>query len=415
MLSAEDDVIAAGLAAFVDAGVIAGATTRVWRDGELIQSAAIGWRDVDAKLPIERDTLFRIASMTKPITSTAALMLLEEKRFALNDPIVRWAPEFSDMRVLRSAGGPIDDTDSAKRLITIEDLLTHQAGFTYGDFHLGAIASAYKEALGGDIDSDLAPDDWVSALAALPLIDQPGTAFHYGRSTDLLGLLIARIADAPLEDVLRQRIFDRLGMKDTSFTVPHAKRPRRAAAHGFDDAGRLTVLPGPPGGAARVERPDDMTYVSGGQGLWSTADDYLAFAKMFIGGGVVDGARLLKQETLQLMTSNRLTDNQRAQSEMLGMPIFAEGHGFGMGVAVVVEPNKAPSTPCGGGLGAVGWPGAYGGWWRADPGNRSVMIFLTHNMVRLDQMASGVGLGVYGAIDAFQKLASGLSRAHRNG
>jgi CubicO group peptidase (beta-lactamase class C family) len=402
----EDDAIATGLEAFVDAGAIAGATTLVWRDG-LIQAAAVGWRDVDAGLPIERSTLFRIASMTKPITSTVALMLIEEKRFALDDRIVRWAPEFSDMRVLRSPDGPIADTNPAERLITVEDLLTHRAGFTYGDFHSGPIANAYTTALGGDIDSHVAPDAWIAALAALPLIDQPGAAFHYGRSTDLLGLLIARVEDAPLEDVLRRRIFRRLGMEDTSFTVPRAKRERRAAAHGFDDTGRLTVLPVPPGSVAEAERPDDMTYASGGQGLWSTADDYLAFAKMFVGRGVVDGVRLLRPETLELMTSNRLTGNQRARSEMLGMPIFAEGHGFGMGVAVVVEPEKALSTPCGGGVGAVGWPGAYGGWWRADPSERSVMIFLTHNMIRLDQMARGIGLGVYGAVDLFQKLASG--------
>src|SRR5262245_19256915 len=376
MFSIEEDPIATALAAFVDAGAIAGAATLVWRNGEVIQTSAVGWRDIDRRLPIERNTLFRVASMTKPITSTAALMLLEEKRFALDDPIVRWAPEFSHMRVLRSPDGPIGDTNPAERLITFEDLLTHRAGFTYGDFHTGPIADAYAEALGGDIDSPVAPDDWIAALAALPLVDEPGSAFHYGRSTDLLGLLIARIEDAPLEEVFRRRIFGPLGMEDTSFTVPRAKRLRRAAAHGFDDSGRLTVLPAPPGGAAQFERPDDMLYASGGQGLWSTLDDYLAFAKMFVGRGVADGVRLLKPETVDLMTSNRLTDSQRAKSDMFGWPIFAEGHGFGMGVAVVVEPEKSLSTPCGGGVGAVGWPGAYGGWWRADPNDCSVMIFL---------------------------------------
>jgi CubicO group peptidase (beta-lactamase class C family) len=413
--STDDDAIATSLAAFVNAGAIAGAATLVWRGGKLIQNATLGWRDVDARLPIERNTLFRIASMTKAITSTAALMLLEDKRFALDDPIVRWMPEFSKMRVLRSANGPIHDTTPAERFITVDDLLTHRSGLTYGDFHTGPIANAYTEALGGDIDSSVAPDDWIAALAALPLIDQPGAAFHYGRSTDLLGLLIARIEDAPLEDVLRRRIFDRLGMDDTRFTVPHAKRIRRAVAHGFDDKGHLMVLSAPPGGVAQVERPDNMAYMSGGQGLWSTLDDYLAFARMYVGRGVVDGVRLLKPETLDLMTSNRLTHSQRAKSEMLGMPIFAEGHGFGMGVAVVVEPEKAQSTPCGGGTGAVGWPGAYGGWWRADRNDHSVMIFLTHNMVTLDQMARGIGLGVYGAIDTFQKLALGLRDIHRSG
>ena len=393
------------LSAFVDAGAIAGAATLIWRDGEVIQSAVAGWRDVEARLPMERDTLFRISSMTKPITSTAALMLLEEGRFALGDPITRWAPEFSKMRVLRSPNGPLDHSDPAERPITFEDLLTHCAGFTYGDFHTGPIAKAYAEALGGDIDTEVAPDAWIAGLAALPLVDQPGAAFHYGRSTDLLGLLIARMEDAPLGDVLQRRIFGPLGMKDTNFTVPSAKRHRRARAYGFDDTGRLMALSAVPGGAALPERPDGMAYVSGGQGLWSTLDDYLAFARMFVGRGVVDGVRLLTPETFELMTSNRLTDSQRARSEMLGMPIFATGHGFGLGVAVVVEPEKAPSTPCGGGAGAVGWPGAYGGWWRADPNKNLVMIFLTHNMVRLDQLAQGIGFGVYEVIERFQELA----------
>src|SRR5690349_17038605 len=154
---------------FVDAGSLAGAAMLVWQDGQVIQAAEVGWRDIEYRLPMERDTLFRIASMTKPITSAAALMLFEEGRFALNDPIARWAPEFSQMRVLRSPTGPLDQTDPAERPITFEDLLTHRSGLTYGDMQTGPIASAYKQALGGDIDSAVAPDDWVAGLAALPL------------------------------------------------------------------------------------------------------------------------------------------------------------------------------------------------------------------------------------------------------
>jgi CubicO group peptidase (beta-lactamase class C family) len=394
----------------VDAGVLAGAATLVWRGGEAIQSAAVGWRDVDAEAPLERDTLFRIASMTKPITSTVALMLVEEGKIALGDPIARWTPEFAEMRVLRSPDGALDGTDPAERPITIEDLLTHRSGLTYGDFHTGPIAGAYAEALGAAIDSVVTPDAWIAGLASLPLIDQPGAAFHYGCSTDLLGLLIARIEGASLGEVLRARIFDPLSMKDTGFTVPRAKRHRRAGAYGFDERGHLTELDAVPGGAALPERPDDMAYESGGQGLWSTVDDYLAFARMFVGRGAVDGVVLLRPETVALMASNRLSDNQRAQSRMLRMPIFASGHGFGMGVAVVTDPDEASWTPCGGGRGAVGWPGAYGGWWRADPSNDSVLIFLAHNMVRLDQLRNGIGLGVYEAIEQFQGLASTLSR-----
>jgi CubicO group peptidase (beta-lactamase class C family) len=400
-----EDSIATTIDAFVDAGALAGAATLVWRAGVVVQAGGIGWRNVEARQPIERDTLFRIASMTKPITSTAALMLFEEGRFALDEPIARWAPEFSKMRVLRSPSGPLDQTDLAERPITFEDLLTHRSGLTYAGFQRGPIEGAYA-ALGGQIDSALVPDDWIAALAALPLIDQPGARFHYGHSTDLLGLLIARIEDAPLGDVLARRIFAPLGMHDTGFTVSREKRGRRAGLYGFDKAGRLAALQSVPGGHALPERPEDMAYVSGGQGLWSTVDDFLAFARMFVEAGTVDGVRLLRPETLAMMASNRLTTSQRATSEMFGMPLFATGHGFGMGVAVVTEPERADVLRCGGGVGSVGWPGAYGGWWQADPNDSSVLIFLAHNMVELDQLASGIGLDVWDAITRFQALAS---------
>jgi CubicO group peptidase (beta-lactamase class C family) len=372
----------------------------------VVHAAGVGWRDREAELPMQRDDLFRIASMTKPITSTAALMLLEEGRFALGDAISRWAPELSAMRVLRSPTGSLDRTEAAERPITFEDLLTHRSGITYGAFHAGPLADAYAEALGGDIDSHVPPDDWIAALARLPLIDQPGGALHYGHSTDLLGLLIARIEDAPLGDVLQRRIFGPLGMRDTGFTVPPTKADRRASLYGFDEAGRSVKLLTCPADSTMPERPADMTYVSGGQGLWSTVDDYLAFARMFLSEGAVDGVRLLRPDTLALMTSNRLTASQRAKSEVGGMPLFAEGHGFGLGVAVVLEPKKAAPTLCGGSLAAVGGPGGFGGWWRADRADDSVLIFLTHNIVEPAQFAAGIGFGVYGAIARFQALAS---------
>jgi CubicO group peptidase (beta-lactamase class C family) len=395
------------ITAYVDAGQLAGAATLVWRRGEA-QVTCVGWRDLEARLPIERDTIFRIASMSKPITSTLALMLFEEGRFALNDPITRWAPEFSQTRVLRSPDGPLHDTVRPERSITFEDLLTHRSGLTYGEFHRGPIATAYAEALGGEIDSHVAPDAWIKHLAALPLIDQPGRAFHYGKSTDLLGLLIARIENAPLEEVLKHRIFGPLGMKDTGFSVAKENYGRRAGMHGFNEQGRIVTLPTVPGRHALPERPEGMTYVSGGQGLWSTLDDYLAFARIFVGQGSVDGVRLLRPDTLAMLASNRLSASQRATSELLGLPIFVEGHGYGMGVAIVMEPDKADPIRCGGGKGSVGWPGAYGGWWQADPNDGSVMIFLAHNMVELIQLAKGVGLGVWSAIREFQSIGSRL-------
>ncbi len=402
---AASDPIAAAIAAAVEARELAGAATLVWRGGKVVQHAAVGWRDLDAGLPVERDTLFRIASMSKPITSVAALMLVEEGRIALDDPIARWAPEFSQMRVLRSPDGPLDQTDPASRPITVEDLLTQRSGVTYGGFHTGPIAAAYAAALGGDIDSEVAPDDWIAGLAALPLIDHPGAGFHYGHSTDLLGLILARIEDAPLGEVLARRIFSPLGMKDTGFTVSPEQQARRASMYGFDQAGNLAARVAPHGALPR--RPLDMAYVSGGQGLWSTLDDYLAFARLFVGEGRVDGVRLLEPQTVALMTGNRLSEAQRAQARLLGMPLFT-GHGFGLGVAVVLDPDRAAVVRCRGGVGTVGWPGAYGGWWQADPTDGSVMVFLAQNNVEQDQIADGVGLGVYGVITQFHALASAL-------
>ena len=387
----------------VDTGQLAGAATLLWRGGKC-QTVCAGWRDIEANQAIGRDTIFRIASMTKPITSVAALMLIDEGRIGLTDPIARYAPEFSHMSVLRSANGPLDETDPAERSITFEDLLTHRAGFTYADFHRAPIAQAYREALGGDIDSSICPDDWIARLAKLPLVGQPGSAMYYGRSTDLLGLLVARIEGESLGVVLKRRIFDPLGMRDTSFLVPREKRERRAAAYGFDEKGRLTKRE-TWGGVVVAERPDDMSYESGGSGLWSTLDDYLKFARIFLGDGEVDGVRLLREETLARMMTNQLTESQRANSGWLGRKPFAVGRGFGLGVSVVLETEKLDFMRRGS-VGTVSWPGAYGGWWQADPIEGSVLIFLAHNMVDLAQMAKGIGLGVWAAIDAFQTLAS---------
>lgn len=390
----------------VDAGQLAGAATLVWRDGAVADAACVGWRDVEAKLPIARDTIFRIASMTKPITTVAALTLLDEGRFALDDPIARWAPELAEMRVLRSPLCPLDDTVAAARPITIDDLLTHRSGITYGAFWPGPLARAYEEALGGEIDTDVRLDEWIARLATLPLIDQPGATLHYGHSTDLLGVLLARIEGVSLGELLERRIFAPLAMKDTAFTVVPEKRARRAEPYGFDRTGRLAKRSAGPGNSFRAERPAGMTFESGGAGLWSTVDDYLAFARLFLGAGGGDDVRLLRPETLALMTSNRLTAAQRATAEVAGLPLFAAGHGFGMSVAVVMEPDQAEPTLCAGGVGTVGWPGAFGGWWQADPGDRSVRIFLSHNLIERDQFERGIGMGVYRAIREFHALSS---------
>jgi CubicO group peptidase (beta-lactamase class C family) len=389
----------------VKAGEFAGAAALVWRNGAVRQTATVGRRDLVSGLPVERDTIFRIASLAKPVTTVAALMLLDEGRFDLDEPITECAPELARMRVLRDPDGPLDQTDEATRPITFRDLLTHRSGLTYGDFHRGPIGRAHAETLGATIDNPLTPDAWIARLAALPLIDHPGASFHYGHSTDLLGFLIARIEGAPLSAVLDRRVLMPLEMRDTGFTIPPHKRDRCAGLCGFDGEGRLTALTATPGRHALDQRPDGTTFESGGQGLWSTLDDYLAFARMLIGDAGT-GAELLRPETRAMMTRNQLTPEQRVTARMFGQPIFAAGHGYGMGVAVVMEPEKADPLRCRGGLGTIGWPGAYGGWWQADPNDRSVLIFLAHNMVELHQMARGIGLGVWSAITTFHQIAS---------
>jgi len=388
----------------VDAGELAGAVALTWRDGEVVDVAAVGRRNLASGLRIERDTIFRIASMTKPVTTVAALMLLDEGRFALDDPITVCAPELARLRVLRDPEGPLDATDEARRSITFRDLLTHRSGLTYGDFHRGPIGRACAETLGATIDNPLTPDEWIGRVATLPLIDQPGAGFHYSISTDLLGFLVARLDGEPLGAVLASRVFAPLGMRDTGFAVSRDTRDRRAALCGFDVDGRLTMLTATPGRQALEERPDDMTFESGGQGLWSTVDDYLAFARLLVGDP--DVPALLRAETRALMTSNQLTPEQRAAARLFGQRIFAAGHGYGMGVAVVMEPENADPMRCRGGIGTIGWPGAYGGWWQADPNDRSVLIFLSHNMLELSQMAQGLGLGVWSAIASFHAIAT---------
>ncbi len=387
-------------------GEMAGVVALVWRPGQAIRTLVVGRRDVERDLPVTRDTIFRIASLTKPVTCVAALSMMDDGRFGLDDPITRVAPELANLRVLEDPDGPLDKTVPAARAITFRDLLTHRAGFSYGEFHRGPIRAACAAELGAQIDNALSPDDWIARLATLPLIDQPGAGFHYGVSMDVLGFLLARMDGTTLGGVLRTRVFDPLGMHDTHFAVPRDSRHRRAALTGFDEAGRLKTLAVAPGGHALAERPESMTFEAGGGGLSSTVDDYLAFARLFVGGGAVDGVRILRSETCALMMSNQLTAQQRREARMLGGTPFAKGHGFGLGVAVVTEPEHADVLRCRGGVGTVGWPGAYGSWWQADPTDGSVRVFMSHNMLELSQLAQGIGLATWGAIGTFHALTA---------
>jgi CubicO group peptidase (beta-lactamase class C family) len=388
------------LQAVVDAGDLSGFVTLVWRKGEVAQVNMLGCRDIAAKVPMTRDTLFRIASMTKPVTSIAALMLMEEGKLRLEDPITRWIPELGGLQVLKDPEGPIDQTYPAARDITVEDLMTHRSGLAYGFTSIGPIAYAYEERLGAPLGTPLTPDEWLAALGTLPLSYPPGERFHYSHATDVLGFLVARIEGKPLGEVLRERIFAPLGMDDTFFWCPPEKRDRLA---------RLYKAPPEGGPLEDVSFPIAKTapaFEAGGGGLISTADDYLKFARMMLGRGEVDGVRLVKADTVELMAANRLTEAQR-EIPFMGIPFWG-GQGFGLGVSVITDPAKQEWMGAGS-RGAFGWPGAFGTWWQADPAQDMVMIYLIQNSMPLEpgaaaQLATGQRMGGRAALPVFQKL-----------
>jgi CubicO group peptidase (beta-lactamase class C family) len=255
--------------------------------------------------------------------------------------------------------------------------------------------------LGGEIDSALTIEQWLDGLASLPLVSQPGELFSYGRSTDLLGILISKIEGKFLGKVMEEKIFRPLNMADTFFYVPDEKKSKRAENIGYDESGKLVNLETVPAKMSFKERPEGLEFEAGSGGLWSTIGDYLKFAKVFVEVGCSDNVRILKKDTLELMCTNHLSDYQREHSKLLGSAMFREYYGFGLGLAVVMKENKYSSMPCAGLVGSVGWPGAFGGWWSADPVKKSIAIFLTHSMTELHQLAKGIGFEMYEAIDLF--------------
>jgi len=383
----------------VDAGDLSGAVTLVWRKGEIVRLDAVGKRDREHNLPMQRDTLFRIASMTKPITSVAVMMLIEEGKLALDTPIAKWLPEFADMRVLKDPQGPLDDTTASPRAITVEDLLTHRSGLAYNFTSIGPIGKAYEDALGNVLDVPHGPDEWLKRLGRLPLSYAPGERFHYSHATEVLGYLVGRVTGKSYRDVLMERILGPLGMRDTDFYVPKEKRSRAAVMYQQDE-GALKVVP-----LRQYDEPPAFT--GGGGGLTSTLDDYLSFARMLLNGGELDGRRYLKRETVELMRSNRLSEEQRA-IPFLGLPYWL-GAGFGLGLSVVLDAEKQAWMGAAS-KGSFGWPGAFGTWWQADPEKDMILMFLIQNYTPLTSDIALAGRAVTGARLAcpmFQKVVYG--------
>jgi CubicO group peptidase (beta-lactamase class C family) len=361
-----------------------GLVALIWRNGQIID-VTLGLRVVEDNLPMRRDTIFRVASMTKPITSALILMLMEEGKLRLDDPIVEWAPELANRRVLKDPAGPIDDTYPAPRDITIEDLLTHRSGLAEAFTSRGAIADAYERAVPNSMA--LTPEQFLAALATLPLNYAPGERWLYGYSTTVLGVLAGRIARKPFRDLMLDRILLPLGMGDTDFWIPPEKRDRCAGVYCFNaETGALAPQP-------VFSRDAVPKLCSGGGGLVSTADDYLRFARMLFGHGETDGVRLLKPEAVALMASDRLTAAQQAILVRDQPHWVGEGFGLGMGIDVDAQKRTRYGVSSNG---AYSWHGAFGTRFRVDPKTNLILIYLAQFFVSLapenmPRIVTGVG------------------------
>ena len=361
------------LAGHVERGNLPGLVALISRRGEehveVIGLTAFGGAD-----PMRRDTIFRIASLTKPIVAVAALILVEECRLRLDEPVDRLLPELADRKVLRGIDGPVTDTVPANRPITVRDLLTFQLG--WGQLMglppstpiLAAIAE--RELLGfgpPDPRSPLTPDEWLRRLGELPLMYQPGERWLYNTGSYLLGVLIARAAGQPLPDFLRERVFDPLGMRDTGFHVPADRLDRLATAYLADyRTGELRLIDPVPD-SAWASPP---AFPDAGGGLVSTLDDYAAFGRMMLGLGRHPGGRLLARPTVAAMTTDQLSPEGKAVSGFL--PGYLDSRGWGFGVSVVTRRSSPSAVP-----GQFGWDGGAGTSWFCDPAEDLIAVLMT--------------------------------------
>jgi CubicO group peptidase (beta-lactamase class C family) len=358
------------LKAHVDGGDVPGLVALIAR-GRDVHVEALGSLAVDDPAPLGRDAIFRIASLSKPLGAAGAMVLLDEGVLALDDPVEKFLPELADRRVLRSLGSRLDDTVPATRSITVEDLLTFRLGF--GNFLAlpGTYPIQHEEARLGL--ATLTPpwpppqferDEWIARFATLPLMAQPGQAWHYNTGAELLGFLIERATGQPLEVFLRERLFDPLGMHDTSFSVPPDKVPRFTIAYAPSPSnGRLDVLDLPATGWWSA--PPALANVAGM--LVSTIDDLWVFVSMLAAGGVHGGRRLVSAGGVAAMTSNHLSEQQRAGNEL-----FLGAGGWGYCMAAPVPLTGEPPVPWG-----YGWYGGTGTCWRTDPVRGLTGILLT--------------------------------------
>ncbi|HTK64877.1 MAG TPA: serine hydrolase domain-containing protein [Pseudonocardia sp.] len=351
-------------------GSIPGAVALVGRR-DSFDVQVVGSLDTEGTAAMTRDAIFRIASITKPIVAAAVMMLVEEGRLALEDPVGRWLPEISDPVVVRTPSSPVHDLVPAARPITVFDLLTFRAGWGFpSDFTLPAVEPLFAfHPDGREVSLPPPPDEWMAALARVPLLYQPGEAWLYNTCSDLQGVLIARVAGQSLPDFLAERLFEPLGMADTGFSVPPEKRGRLTSYYrndpdgGHDGRGGLTLADGPHGQWSTVP-----AFPSGAGGLVSTLDDWLAFARMLLAEGrAPGGSRLLTADSVHQMTTDHLTDDQRRIGAM-----FLQGQGWGFGGSVDIAATAPWNVP-----GRFGWVGGTGTAGYIVPTTGSISILLT--------------------------------------
>ncbi|MFI5629415.1 serine hydrolase domain-containing protein [Streptomyces sp. NPDC051664] len=351
------------LDAHVSKGPVPGAVGLVAR-GDRTEVRAAGSADVEGTAPMARDSIFRIASMTKPIVAAAVMVLVEEGRIALDEPVGRWLPELASPKVLRTPSGPLDEVVPATRPITVFDLLTFRAGYGFpSDFTLPGVAPLFSELKQGPEPADVpAPDEWMATLSRIPLLNQPGEAWLYNTCSDIQGVLIARVSGRSLPEFLDERLFEPLGMVDTGFAVPAAKLDRFTSLYRIDPNGDPQLVDAPGGQWSSVP-----AFPSGAGGLVSTLDDWLAFARMMLADGTFGGRRLLSPASVRRMTTDHLTLAQREASGL-----FIEGQGWGFGGSVDVGTAEPWNVP-----GRYGWVGGTGTTGHLVPSTGTVTIMLS--------------------------------------
>lgn len=364
---------------YVDSGQFSGITTLIARRGHAVHCEHTGVRDQESRAALDASTIFRIYSMTKPVVCTALMTLYEEARFHLHEPVATYLPAFAKVKVWN--GG--QTLAEPVRPITIRDLFTHTAGLTYNFLEDTPVGKMYLDA--GLLRDPGAPLEAVAGeLARMPLAFQPGSRWHYSMGTDVLAHLIEVLSGQPLQEFLRERIFGPLGMQDTDFSVPEAKRPRVAAMYGHPDIATHTFSAciAAPVGPVDVSKTYPMdnttTFARGGYGLFSTAADYLRFAQMLLNRGELDGERILSPAVVGLMHSNHLPASLLPYSIA---SVAAPGYGFGLGSRVLLNPAES-GLP--GSVGEFGWAGAANTYYWVDPKLEMIGIYMTQHMMSVE-------------------------------